>query len=148
MYSKKILDESFKESLEEEKLEWEIDKWSIAENVARYHDIGKRATKKFFNAKGQPTDIAHYYNHQNVSAYEVISRMRFCELLAKEAPDKEWDFDIDRYWFMIAVLINLHMEPFFRKDAAWEKFSKLIGDNFSEILLCFHEADIKADWEN
>ena len=147
VYSQRLPSPLFKESLDIEALEWNVDKWAIAKSVARYHDIGKGLTKRFCNTKGQPTEIAHYYNHHNVSAYEIVSRMRFVELRVEEAPAREWDFDIDQYWFMVAALVGLHMEPFFRKDKVWEKFSKMIGNDLAEILLCFHEADTKADWE-
>ena len=125
--------------------EKEIEDWHIAGVVANYHDIGKGATKRFRNSKGEPTEIAHYYNHHNVSAYEIISRLRFAELLKDDAPiDSHWDFDFDHYWLMIAVLVNLHMEPFFRKDKIWDKFSSLIGEYFTEIILKFHEADLNS----
>lgn len=36
------------------------------------HDLGKPLCKTFTNAKGEPTEIAHYYGHQGVSAWMAI----------------------------------------------------------------------------
>ena len=35
------------------------------------HDIGKIKTQTFINKKGEKTNEAHYYSHQNVGAYQV-----------------------------------------------------------------------------
>lgn len=40
--------------------------------AARFHDVCKYKCKVFHNAKGEPTEEAHYYNHENVSAYDFI----------------------------------------------------------------------------
>ena len=37
-----------------------------------YHDVGKLWTKGFKNAKGEPTEIAHYYQHENVGSYQSM----------------------------------------------------------------------------
>ena len=130
-----------------EKLGKELNEWFWAARVALYHDIGKAFTKKFLNSKGERTDIAHYYNHQNVSAYEIVSRLRFAELLKDEAPiDYNSEYDSDYYWLMIAVLVNLHMEPFFHPydSKQWKKLHELIGDYLTNILVKFHEADLNS----
>ena len=49
----------------------DIEVASIAE-ILKYHDIGKLKTKKFENAKGEPTEFAHYYGHENVGAYYAM----------------------------------------------------------------------------
>ena len=36
------------------------------------HDIGKLETKTFINAKGEETEIAHFYNHEKVSTYNSL----------------------------------------------------------------------------
>ena len=46
---------------------------SIAE-ILKYHDIGKLKTKGFKNAKGEPTEFAHYFGHENVGAYYALSQ--------------------------------------------------------------------------
>jgi hypothetical protein len=53
----------------------ESQQWFYLSFPAKYHDIGKEATKAFFDMKGNATEIAHYYNHQNVSSYEIISHI-------------------------------------------------------------------------
>lgn len=40
--------------------------------AAKLHDIGKLYTKKFENSKGEPSESAHFYGHEHVSAYEAI----------------------------------------------------------------------------
>jgi len=40
--------------------------------AAMYHDIGKKFCKAFKNSKGEDTETAHYYNHNNVSAYDSL----------------------------------------------------------------------------
>ena len=37
--------------------------------AAYLHDIGKAYTKTWRNAHGEPSDVAHYYGHQNWGAY-------------------------------------------------------------------------------
>lgn len=37
------------------------------------HDIGKESTKTFFDAKGNVSQYAHYYNHENVGAYDSFA---------------------------------------------------------------------------
>ena len=38
-----------------------------------FHDIGKESTKTFFDAKGNVSQYAHYYNHENVGAYDSFA---------------------------------------------------------------------------
>ena len=42
---------------------------SFVADAALYHDIGKFFTKSFMNSKGEVTDRAHFYNHENVGAW-------------------------------------------------------------------------------
>lgn len=42
---------------------------SFVVDAALYHDIGKFFTKSFVNSKGEVTDRAHFYNHENVGAW-------------------------------------------------------------------------------
>lgn len=41
-------------------------------NATMFHDIGKPLTKQFMDYSGNDTDIAHYYNHNNVGAYLAL----------------------------------------------------------------------------
>ena len=56
-------------AIEEQRSDIEVA--GIAE-ILKYHDIGKLKCKKFENAKGEPTKIAHYYGHENVGAYFAL----------------------------------------------------------------------------
>lgn len=40
--------------------------------AAALHDCGKPFTKNFHDSRGNKCDIAHYYNHQNVGAYNSL----------------------------------------------------------------------------
>ena len=131
----------------------ESKQWLYLSKVAKYHDIGKEATKAFFDMKGNPTEIAHYYNHQNVSSYEIISHIGGGILYSSEVPLYELPKDSQSYWFSIAVLINWHMQPFLLKaenhqqameSKAWKKFINVVGEEIGELLLRFHMADLNA----
>ena len=45
---------------------------SFVVDAAMYHDIGKFFTKSFINSKGEVTDRAHFYNHENVGAWLTL----------------------------------------------------------------------------
>jgi tRNA uridine 5-carbamoylmethylation protein Kti12 len=96
------------------------------------HDIGKPFTKQFKNGKGEVTDIAHYYNHMNVSAYDALFYLR----------DRYSNIDL----LDICQLIRWHMQPYFIKDStkATRKFINLVGEEFYDRLMILHEADKKA----
>ena len=107
--------------------------------AAYHHDIGKHKTKVFHDMKGNPTDIAHYYFHNNVGAYLWLSGDKI----------REWDEDD---FLLIGVLIQWHMQPFFMRDedGEWEKnffdwcnkrgFAPFIHDG----ICLLHQADRAA----
>lgn len=98
--------------------------------AALYHDIGKRFTKQFKNGKGEDTDIAHYYQHHLVSAYDSLFYLKGLET--------ESILNITNY-------IQWHMQPFFIKsDKAKDKFIRLVGQEFYDKLIILHEADKNA----
>jgi len=98
--------------------------------AALYHDIGKRFTKQFKNIKGEDTEIAHYYNHHFVSAYESLFYLK--DLL------KENILNITNY-------IQWHMQPFFiETDKSKNKFINLVGEEFYNKLMILNKADINA----
>lgn len=103
----------------------------IAEAI-RFHDIGKPQTKVFHNAKGEPTDEAHYYGHQNYSAY--IYLMTHVALLYDEI---YFDFIL-----RVANLIQFHMEHFFRTPEALQKFYKKTG--LEKELEIVHKCDVEG----
>lgn len=100
--------------------------------AAMLHDIGKPFTKAFKNSKGEDTDIAHYYEHHHVSAYDSL-------FYISPALDVLY----------VAGLIQWHMRPFELERApksqkALEKFKRLIGEKMYNDVMVLHEADIKA----
>jgi putative nucleotidyltransferase with HDIG domain len=98
--------------------------------AAYYHDIGKEFTKQFKDSKGEDTEIAHYYNHMNVSAYDVMFYIQ----------DKATADILD-----ICQLIRWHMQPFFMEsEKSTTKFINLVGKQFYDRLMILHEADRKA----
>lgn len=83
----------------------------------KYHDDGKFFTKKYTDSRGNSTDIAHYYRHENVGAYLFLQRA-FCTTQFEqedEYPLTEWGK------LYVANLINWHMRPF-----EWVKYSNLL----------------------
>lgn len=76
----------------------------VVVDACRFHDIGKRFTKTFYNNKKEKTKIAHYYNHENVSAY-----IYFC-----------YDFmDLNTLY-----LIQNHMKPYSNGYNTWKRKQK------------------------
>lgn len=96
--------------------------------AALLHDIGKGFTKSFVNSKGEETDVAHYYNHQNVSAYMAYQCLY-------GHPDVDY----------VCELILYHMIPFFiDTDKAKEKYTRLLGEQAMRDIYILHEADVSA----
>ena len=88
------------------------------------HDIGKLYTKEFRNYKGEPTEVAHYYGHENLGAYLYLT-MELCGRCRTEKEIKEALYE--------AALINCHMRPL----TAWrdsltakERDKTLFGEEF------------------
>lgn len=92
--------------------------WSIYRALL-YHDCGKPYTKSFTGTHGNPTEIAHYYAHQNVSAWIA------CGLY----------HDVLALW-----LISNHMEPFFNTKY-YQKLPEYLKDSIDKL----HECDLGAD---
>lgn len=86
--------------------------------AAKLHDCGKPFVKTFTNRKGEATDIAHYYDHQNVGAWIA------CGLTTS----------IDVIW-----LINMHMAPYLN-----EKYYKQLPSFLKTKVDILHDADIHA----
>ena len=89
--------------------------------AASFHDIGKPYVKAFVNAKGEPSDTAHYYQHQCVGAWMVYG------LVADE-------IRIDVAW-----LVSVHMAPFLN-----EKYYKNLPAYLKNSVDLLHEADLAA----
>lgn len=91
--------------------------WEIRE-AAYCHDCGKPYVKSFVNTKGEPSDTAHYYQHQCVGAWIA------CGLT----------FNIHTIW-----LISTHMAPFLN-----EKYYKNLSPYLKTMVDQLHECDIQA----
>lgn len=95
------------------------------------HDVGKLYTQGFVDSKGNPCEIAHYFNHHNVSAYESMISL------------------FNRYThnsiIEICTMINYHMNPYFWKEnKTHEKYKKLWGEDLYNNIMLLHEADVFA----
>lgn len=100
-----------------------------------FHDCGKPFCKQFKNAKGEDTEIAHYYNHENYGAYRFISELAFL------------DEDTINSTLKVANLIQWHMRLFVLENApqkTTDRFIKLVGQDTFEELKAMHIADMSA----
>lgn len=105
------------------------DNYSVLYFAAKYHDVSKYKVKVFHNMKGEPTIDAHYYFHQNVSAYDFLAHFK--------------GFTPTEELILIANLISNHM-VFFEGAAAIDKKKKFYGEEFWKLLEIVHEADLAA----
>ena len=105
--------------------------------AARYHDCGKFFTKTFVDSKGNKSDVAHYYGHENYSAYLFIC----------QAGSMGEFFEADKFDLYTACLINWHMRPYNawkQSEKARNRDIKLIGIDMYEDIMKLHEADAHA----
>lgn len=94
------------------------------------HDIGKIRTKTFVNNKGETTDIAHYYFHENVGAYDSFIYT--------------YKFSLEERLY-IAKLIQWHMLLYRElSDKTIQKYKNLFGEDFWKDLNLLHESDLYA----
>ena len=108
----------------------------VLREAAYLHDIGKVFTKTFRDSKNNVTDVAHYYGHERVSAYESL----FYEVVGKD------DLDISDYIYVIkirAFLINFHMRLYFMDKSKMIEKYKLENLPVRQ-LEALHKADIDA----
>jgi predicted kinase len=93
-------------------------------NAGLYHDIGKPFCREF-----DEDGVAHYYNHANVGAYDVLC-MNGDTLLTSQ-------------------LINYHMYPMTWDNQNWdkmcEKYRKIWGQEFFGKIMLLYEADKAAN---
>lgn len=107
------------------------DDFEVLNTAAMLHDIGKGFTKTFFNLKGEMTDIAHYYQHHLVSAYDSL----FCHKTYKQSG----------FILEVANYIQWHMQPFFiENEKTRNKYVSLWGKEFYDNLMILHEADVNS----
>ena len=90
-----------------------------------FHDCGKPFTQVFHNAKGELTEEAHYYNHENVGAYDCLC-------------DKQRTL-------LTSMLINLHMKPYtWKLEKTRLKYKRLWGESLYNMVMLLHEADVAS----
>lgn len=89
--------------------------------AASFHDIGKPYVKTFMNAKGEPSDTAHYYGHQCVGAWMAYGLV------------------VDNIRVDIAWLVSTHMAPFLN-----EKYYRNLPSYLKASIDLLHEADVAA----
>lgn len=96
--------------------------------AAEHHDMSKYRCKVFHDMKGKPTDEAHYYGHECVSAYDFL-------VCFSEMNDDEKAF--------VSNLIANHM-VFYAGEGAVKSRRKLYGEDFWAALEVIHKADKAA----
>jgi predicted kinase len=103
--------------------------WSLRVASA-LHDCGKPFTKTFTNSKGEITEQAHYYQHQNTGSYNSLFYTMIC------------------YPLDVAILIRWHMQPYFwekdNNEKSHNKYKKLWGEQLYKDIMLLHEADKQA----
>ena len=107
---------------------------SLITNAVLFHDIGKPFCKTFKNARGETTKTAHYYGHENVSAYLWLAHSSIFN-------------DTER--LTVASLINWHMKPYLLSEKKYEKFCSDIAKQIDgpikiNMLKHVHECDMAA----
>lgn len=94
-----------------------------------YHDIGKYDTKVFVDKKGNKTTEAHFYGHQGVGAYYILSS----DVLSLADSKLRASF-----------YITYHMEHYLRDHDSMEKFYQIIGGELAENLKIIAVCDQRA----
>lgn len=94
------------------------------EDAAWIHDIGKLFTQKF-----DDEGVAHYYQHENVGSYYLLSNYS--------------NLDIDTETILnMCFLINYHMMPMsWDSDKAKQKWRRRFGEYKYKMLCDFNECD-------
>lgn len=97
------------------------------------HDCGKPFCKTYKNNKGERTEIAHYYSHENVGAYNSF----FFNTKYSKEEQRE-----------VSELIRWHMTPYYWEKKGNEKmrnkYFNLWGEKLYEKVMLLHSADKEA----
>lgn len=105
--------------------------------AGRLHDIGKLKTKTFINTKGETTDIAHFYNHEKVSAYDSLF---YINLRSRVEVMLDEEFVLETLkliqWHML-----LHQNL---SEKTITKYKNMLGERTWEDLELLHKADCEA----
>jgi hypothetical protein len=98
------------------------------------HDIGKEKTKVFIDSKGNPTDVAHYYQHERVGAYDSFFYTRDL------SHDQRLNVSLLIRWHMMPYVINRSDNP--SKTTA--KAKRLLGDDIWNQVMVLNDCDRNA----
>lgn len=127
-HTQKVIDLAFADSLNESEAQkyQSALMYAILGAAASVHDIGKKFTKVFVNARGEKTEIAHYYDHHRVGAWLALGY----EGLDVYSPKDK---------IIITWLVNVHMEP-----ELHTKYYNNLSKDLKYIVDKFKEYDIKG----
>ena len=133
-HSLSVFDHMSKAADVAEDFAWKDDELSLVHErwVARIHDIGKPRCKTFTDRNGNDTTEAHYFGHQNYSAYYSL-------IFDNSDFDISLNDSLDN-----ACLIQWHMEHYLRNGSALDKFYKMIGPKLEKRLHILEKADKAA----
>ena len=98
------------------------------------HDIGKEKTKVLHDIKGNPTEIAHFYHHERVGAYDS-----FC-YTGDLSPNQR---------LTVALLIRWHMWPYAVEKSdnpskTVSKIKRLLGNDIWNQVMVLNACDRNA----
>ena len=102
---------------------------SFLKNTGLLHDIGKGFCKVYSDSKGNPTEEAHYYGHANVGAYISFFIKGRISLERK---------------LQRAILIQWHMEHYFRDSKGMKKLEDELGPTMWRMLDKLMKADKRS----
>lgn len=105
---------------------------SFVVDAALYHDIGKFFTKSFMNSKGEVTDRAHFYNHENVGAWLSLGALNSDTITGN-----------DRVIFT-AWLISQHMSIYALRQSGKNKYLDHLPHTWYHDLYNLFECDQAA----
>lgn len=97
-------------------------KYTIAQALY-FHDVGKIYCKTFRNMRGELTDVAHFYNHENIGAYMYLSLVAVANINGTLRPSDN----------IIVNLIAHHMD-LFKDEKYLEKVKVRFGEDFFNQL--------------
>ena len=108
--------------------------------AAMWHDFGKLMTQTFDDRR-----VAHYYSHENVSAYYyLLFEAESITLSSVSTVSQDATIEDNRYNYLdVAWLISHHMD-FYKDEKYLEKIRRRIGDEMFTKLRKLHECDERA----
>lgn len=92
---------------------------------AQFHDVGKPFAKDFKNAKGEPSEVAHFYGHECYGAY----------LIGLYFPGG---------WKTVANVVQWHMAPHIYGEKKLKQLEKRLGPELWDLVMKIHECDKAA----